>query len=194
MAEEKPDIAHFTSIPWCKALITNPSYTITRNRSRNVKPDGEDLLFGKTINSPTTMSKCIALYKNPATESSEIEELCTLVTLGSELDGYPHVLHGGIQATILDEFLGNLLGLIKERGYARAQAKGESFDKSPWVTAELTVKYLRPVTTPGTVCVRVWVVKSEGRKYWLDGAIEDGNGTALATGKGLMVQVRSQKM
>jgi acyl-coenzyme A thioesterase PaaI-like protein len=194
MPPEKPDIPHFTSIPWCKALITNPAYAITANRSRHVKPNGEDLLFGKTINSPSTMSKCIALYKKPSSETAEIQELCTLVTLGSDLDGYPQVLHGGIQATILDEFTGNLVGIIKEREYEQAKARDEHLEKAPWVTGEMTVKYLRPVTTPATVCVRTWLVKGEGRKYWVDGAIEDGDGTVLATAQCLLIQLRPQKI
>jgi acyl-coenzyme A thioesterase PaaI-like protein len=191
---EPPNIAHFSSVPWCRRLLSDPTYLVIPSRSRHVKKDGEDALTGGTINTPGTISAWLTMYKKPSSEDESIRELRALLTLGSALDGYPHICHGGIQATILDEVMGNLVGVNKDRVYHKALAAGEDAERSPTVTAELTVKYLRPVPTPSTVCVVVRITRSEGRKVWIDGTIEDGVGTALASASGLFVHVRTQKM
>ena len=43
-------------------------------------------------------------------------------------------------------------------------------------TATMTTKYLKPVKLPSIVVVRARVVKKDGRKIWVRGAIEDGEG------------------
>ncbi len=43
-------------------------------------------------------------------------------------------------------------------------------------TATMTTKYLKPVKVPSIVVVRGRVVKKDGRKIWVRGAIEDGEG------------------
>jgi acyl-coenzyme A thioesterase PaaI-like protein len=159
-----------------------------------VKPDGEDVLTGQTINTSSTISAWLTMCKTPSSDGDQIQELRALLTLGSDLDGYPHVCHGGIQATILDEVMGNLIGTNKDRKYESIRAAGGDSVKPAVVTAELTIKYLKPVLTPSTVCVVVRVTKSQGRKVWIDGVIQDGAGTALATGKALFIETQRQKM
>jgi acyl-coenzyme A thioesterase PaaI-like protein len=189
-----PDNAHFESIPWCKNLLSDPAYLIVPSRSRHVKKDGEDALTGRTINSASTIAAWLTQIKIPTPEDGLIEELRALMTLGPELDGYPHICHGGIQATILDEVMGNLVGSNESRKFDKARAAGEDAEKAAIVTAELLIKYLKPVLTPSTVCVNVRITKLEGRKIWLDGSIEDETGRSLATGTALYVEVRKQKM
>jgi acyl-coenzyme A thioesterase PaaI-like protein len=189
-----PDAAHFLSIPWCHALLSDPTYTVTPSRSRHVKKDGEDVLTGRTINTPSTISAWLTMCKNTPSDDDPIQELRALLTLGPDLDGYPHICHGGIQATILDEVMGNLIGTNKDRKYKKVRAAGEDYVKVSVVTAELTIKYLKPVLTPSTVCVVVRVAKSQGRKVWIDGVIQDETGEALATGSALFIEVRQQKM
>jgi acyl-coenzyme A thioesterase PaaI-like protein len=189
-----PDNAHFQSIPWCRSLLSDAAYEIVPSRSRNVKADGEDALTGRTINSPSTIAAWLTQIKRPTPEDGLIEELRALLTLGPELDGYPHLCHGGIQATILDEVMGNLVGSNEHRKWEKARAAGEEVERKAIVTAELLVKYLKPVLTPSTVCVIVRITKLEGRKIWLDGVIEDEAGTALATGTSLYIEIRQQKM
>jgi acyl-coenzyme A thioesterase PaaI-like protein len=189
-----PDAAHFSSIPWCRALLSDPTYTVVPSRSRHVKKDGEDVLTGQTINTSSTISAWLTMHKKPPSDNDQIQELRALLTLGSDLDGYPHVCHGGIQATILDEVMGNLIGTNKDRRYKAMRAAGEDVVRSSVVTAELTIKYLKPVLTPSTICVVVRVTKSQGRKVWIDGVIEDETGGALATGSALFIEIRRQKM
>jgi acyl-coenzyme A thioesterase PaaI-like protein len=55
-------------------------------------------------------------------------------------------------------------------------------------TAKLTVEYKRPVGTPGTVMARAWIVAVEGRKVWVEGVVEDGEGNVHARGEGLWLR------
>ncbi len=59
--------------------------------------------------------------------------------------------------------MGTLLTINKDQG-------GMPLTQST-VTASLNVKYLAPVRTPGTVAVRVWCERREGRKFWLVGEV-----------------------
>ena len=57
-------------------------------------------------------------------------------------------------------------------------------------TAELTVKYEKPLSTPGVVLCRSWVEKVEGRKVWIKGVLEDGKGLVFARGQSLYIRFR----
>lgn len=111
-----------------------------------------------------------------------------------QVPGYPKVCHGGIQAAILDEVMGLLLVENKIRRYRKAQAAGQTADVVDSVTAELTIKYLKPVVTPETYCVTVRLKERDGRKFSVEGVIEDSKGVALASGRGFFIEIRSQKI
>lgn len=101
-------------------------------------------------------------------------------------------------AMILDEVMGILLSVNKDReeDYARTTT-GRSpspSERLTTVTAELLVKYQKPVTTPQTMCVRVWFSKCEGRKLWVQGTIEDEKCTVLARGEGLFIKTGREKL
>ncbi|GAB6062991.1 PaaI family thioesterase [Deferrisoma palaeochoriense] len=83
--------------------------------------------------------------------------------------GYEGIVHGGLVATLLDEALGKLTTLLG----------------TPAVTAELTVRYLKPV--PVGRPLRVTGRVSNGRGRLLTGEaealLEDGTPAARATAK-----------
>lgn len=85
--------------------------------------------------------------------------------------------HGGLTATMLDEGLGTPVFVQWLSGC---------------MTAELTVKYQKPIPIPGVVLCRSWVVKTEGRKVWIKGVLEDGNGAVYATGQSLFIKFREK--
>ena len=62
------------------------------------------------------------------------------------------------------------------------------------VTAEMKVRYLRPVRTPGTVVVVAECVKREGRRIWLEGEVRDVEGVVLARGEAVWVKVGGGKL
>ena len=82
--------------------------------------------------------------------------------------GYSGILHGGIVAALLDAAMTNCL-------FAHHITA---------VTAEMTVRYLRPVHTGETVQLRAWIDKSNPRLYSLAAELRQDNQTACrATAK-----------
>jgi uncharacterized protein (TIGR00369 family) len=78
-------------------------------------------------------------------------------------------LHGGVTATLLDQ----VIGILVLHSY-----------KSGCATAELTVKYKRPVVTPAVLLCRASIVREARR--WIEFVrwVEDGVGTVFAEGRG----------
>ena len=59
-------------------------------------------------------------------------------------------------------------------------------------TVRLTVEYKKPVRTPGTVMARAWIVKIEGRKVWVEGVVEDGEGNVHAQAEGMWLRAKAK--
>jgi acyl-coenzyme A thioesterase PaaI-like protein len=178
---DEPDLAHFNSIHWCSALLSNPAYKITPTCSRQPKPSTEDSLIAISLSSSSTIKNCLSLYKPPAPSSTFIEEVITLLTLGDGMNGGVNMLHGGIVATLMDDVMGTLLTVNKDHG-------GLPLTQST-VTASLTVKYLKGVKTPATVAVVARCKKREGRKFWLEAEVRDGKGAVLAKGEAVWIKL-----
>lgn len=81
-------------------------------------------------------------------------------------EGWINVLHGGIQATLLDEVAGWVTMLkLKTTG----------------VTSEMSVKYLKPVTvTSGSVTVRGRLLEMDGRIAKIQTSLYNGAGIECA--------------
>lgn len=94
-------------------------------------------------------------------------------SLGSEYQGGPGFLHGGILAVLLDEAMGKL----------------NRFYEVSAVTAELTVEYLRPVRMGQEIVVEAFEVKQEGRNLIHGCEIRDASGVVLTRGRGRFVAV-----
>lgn len=98
----------------------------------------------------------------------------TLPTVTNAFEGHPGYLHGGVIATLLDEAMSKA-----------TRAKG-----LVTMTRKLEVEYLKPVPSGTQLRVEGRVVKSEGRRHWLEAAIHNAEGTVLAEGKGFFVEVK----
>ena len=94
--------------------------------------------------------------------------------------GVDTVVHGGIQATMLDETMGVAaqLGLADHAGNA------------PCVTAEMQLVYRRPVPIADEVVVRARLRKVDGRDLYVEGAIVDPDGEPLTTATSRWRQLR----
>jgi acyl-coenzyme A thioesterase PaaI-like protein len=103
---------------------------------------------------------------------AEAAEFLLLVSLGGDVDGGLHRLHGGVTASLLDQAMGWLLTCV----YGPTSA-----------TVELKVRYRMPVTTPCVLVVRAKIQRESGR--WVDTIawVEDGRDTVFAEGKGSFV-------
>ena len=95
------------------------------------------------------------------------------------MNGGVNILHGGIVSTLIDDAMGTLLTVNKDVG-------GLPLTQNT-VTASLTVKFLKSVRTPGTVAVVARYRKREGRKFWLDAEVKDGEGWVLAKGEAIWI-------
>lgn len=93
--------------------------------------------------------------------------------IGSEFQGGPGFVHGGIIATLLDEVMG----------------KVNRFRKIRAVTAELQVEYLRPVPVDAHLVLEAWEVEKKGRSLYHASEIRSASGAVLARGKGRFVEI-----
>ncbi|QSZ36664.1 hypothetical protein DSL72_006545 [Monilinia vaccinii-corymbosi] len=118
------------------------------------------------------------VFYNPTTG-----EFITIVYLGGAITGWPWVVHGGLTATIMDESLG--------RCAIRQLAAGTG------VTAQLELRYLKPITANGFYVVRCMpVLGEEGggeRKRWVEGRLETLEGRVCMEAKGLFVAPKNYK-
>jgi uncharacterized protein (TIGR00369 family) len=95
-------------------------------------------------------------------------------TVSNFFEGHPGYLHGGIIATLLDESMSKA---VRARGLSA-------------MTRHMEIDYRRPVPSGAPIRMEGRVLRSEGRKHWAEANILDAEGTALAHGKGLFVEVK----
>jgi len=86
------------------------------------------------------------------------------------LCGSPAVVHGGVQATILDEVMGKA---------AHTAFEGE--DRRRIVTAHFALTYRRPAPMAATLTVRGELVRVDGLNVFVSGALLGPDGTLLTT-------------
>lgn len=99
----------------------------------------------------------------------------------ADLCGAPGVIHGGLQATMLDE----VLGVAAHQ--ALHTAEGEAF--APLVTADFRLRYRRPAPTEAPLLLYGRVVRTEGREVWLEGELVADDGTVLTRAEARWVRV-----
>jgi acyl-coenzyme A thioesterase PaaI-like protein len=110
------------------------------------------------------------------------ESTCTFTPQPHHAAGPPHVVNGGLIATLID--CHTLCTAIAD-AYNR---EGRSMDTKPpiwYVTAMLKVDYLHPVPMGKPITLKAHVRKTEGKKTWADctaysDALECARGEVLA--------------
>ena len=107
------------------------------------------------------------------------DRVATTVEVPAYLCGVDGIVHGGIQTTILDEVSGVAAQLWLPDGSSDA----------PCVTAELALRFRRPVSQRGPVTAVARVLRREGRSLFVDAAIVDDDGTELTTATSRWVQL-----
>lgn len=180
-APDERTIARLGKIPWCAELLKDEKLTVYISPSTRVKPDFEDSLFSSTLNSNTTVADYVVLYRQPQSRSAPIMELKCILALGSDVNGFPNVCHGGIVATLLDEVMGELTTINK---------KHRTIKDGSYMTAYLNTSYKGKVATPGTFLVVARMSRMDGRKVFISATVEDGEGGVLARGEALFIRLR----
>jgi uncharacterized protein (TIGR00369 family) len=98
----------------------------------------------------------------------------TLCTIPARFSGWENLTHGGLLATLLDETM------------AHACLSGEGNA----VTAELTVRFLKPVEVGRTVKVSGEVTQARGRVVHTSGEIRTADGEEVARGEARFILVK----
>ncbi|KAJ4402896.1 hypothetical protein N0V85_005224 [Neurospora sp. IMI 360204] len=179
---EQMEIDHFRSIPWVAKHLSQPHLIINQADSRRPKPGHGDTLLSHTLNSQDAISAYITIIQQPQPEQELVTEMLSFLTLGSQLNGWPGVCHGGIVMMILDDAQGQLFTQNK---------KQKKMKDIPLMTAYLNQTFLKPVRTPCTVMVRAKITKVEGRKHWIQAAMLSEDGEELARCESMFVMLKS---
>ena len=106
---------------------------------------------------------------------SEDETAVMQVTLGKAFEGAPGRAHGGVVASLIDETMGVVLGIVKVLAF----------------TAQLDITYRAPTPIGHPIRVTAWLTKHEGRKLYIDAKVEDGE-TLIASATALFISVDPQ--
>lgn len=189
-----PPVAHFTlkppsaktraqyqSAPWALKLFDDPTLQAFTNESRLVKRETTaDTFVSKTLATEDTIKAWQSFYKAPNSVHKDGEVL-SLLSLGSGVNGHIDTSHGGFISLLHDECLGVAAEHMKP-------------PEKTTMTAYLKVDYKRPMRTPGVVLCRAWPEKREGKKLYVKGSIEDGNGNVLSLSEGLFIIVDRAKI
>lgn len=174
-------IAQFKDTPWALKLFSDPTLHSLINESRVIKSrTTADTFVSQTLATHDTIRAWQSFYKN-ALAPGKSEEVWSLLSLGSGVNGHVDTSHGGFISLLHDE----ALGLAAENSRPK--------DKTT-MTAYLKVDYKKPMNTPGVVLCRAWVEKKEGKKLLVKGTIQDGEGTVLSTSEGLFIIVDRSKL
>ncbi|RMZ82989.1 hypothetical protein DV737_g1811, partial [Chaetothyriales sp. CBS 132003] len=194
-------IQYFRSQPWLRRYLDDPSY----KSFRYLKDTGEDFFFARTLATPTTIPHLLCLNNRSVATPPEIPAGTPLPTsnsrgriqvpdkpdciflinlAGPAIDGHPHICHGGVIASILDEAIGLVTMLHTQK------ADGV---RDPFYTVNLNVTYRAPVTTPSDVIVRCWLTARQGRKLVAHGQFVDKDGVVLCEGEGTWVLARKRE-
>lgn len=87
--------------------------------------------------------------------------------------GWTGIVHGGIVATLLDELMA---WAVKTKGYST-------------VTAEMNVRFRKPVPVGTEISGLGWITKEEGRIVYTQSRLVDATGTVLAEATGKLWKV-----
>ncbi len=103
-------------------------------------------------------------------------EVTTEIVADKRFEGYSGICHGGITAALLDEVM------------VKAVLATGIFS----TTAEMTVRYHRPVRVGERVICRGRITQHKGRAYFTEASAVNGEGQALASATGKYIEARDE--
>jgi thioesterase superfamily protein 4 len=175
-----------SSHAWGARVLSDTRLTPIQTPSRVSKPGTENSFLAQTLRTGDAITACQSFYKAPSppsdseshqgSDSANLGEMQTLYVIGSGLNGHEGVCHGGFLSLVLDEIMGLVVRL-----YPKAA--------NPY-TLYLNVSFKKPLSTPAVIVCRGRFTKLQGRKMWVSGSVEDGEGGLYATGESLFLEVK----
>jgi acyl-coenzyme A thioesterase PaaI-like protein len=116
----------------------------------------------------------------------------TEFTAARKFQGWQGVLHGGIVSTMLDEAMAHALGgPTSAEGLRPAGGSELGGGGSGAVTAELVVRFKKPVPVGARIVVEGSVVGSKGRVVEASAEVRDSEGIVLASATGKLVKPKA---
>jgi uncharacterized protein (TIGR00369 family) len=107
---------------------------------------------------------------------AEDNSVVCLAAVPDTFEGPVGYVHGGMIATLIDETMSKAVRVNGVRA----------------MTRQMEIDYLRPIPSGAPVRLEGRVIRSEGRKHWTEAKILSAEGSTLAHGKGLFIEVRSK--
>ena len=157
--------------PWCQEIISDPSW-----KPQAPREESPVEIFREILWTDRTIRGFLPFYKEPPAGASTGGEVRWLTSLGSGLNGWPGVCHGGVLLLIFDAILHEVVHQELKVNYA---------------TITILTSFQKPVRTPAVVVCRAWVDKApQGRKLWIKSTIEDGRGGVHASAEGFLVKAK----
>ncbi|CAG7939807.1 unnamed protein product [Penicillium nalgiovense] len=179
---------HFSSNPWAKSLLTaasaeNSEYVPALTKRRQSKPTDEDGFLAGTLSTPETLPFFITLRRRdlssvtaalpPTPPAGALEydkkpftperppDTITIVSLGTPgVSGIVGTAHGGLIATLFDETM------ALARAFHKPAYGTEVLRAGPTYTAQLTVRYRKPVRAAAVLVIHSWCISRNGHKTW----------------------------
>jgi acyl-coenzyme A thioesterase PaaI-like protein len=102
----------------------------------------------------------------------------TVYTVPDHFQSYPGVVHGGIIASMMDEVMGRVF----------MDNDSDRF----MVTAELKIRYRKPVPVNQPLTLRGWAVKDRGRMAQAQGEILGPDGDQLVVGEIIVADIPAE--
>lgn len=183
--------AYFTSKPWTSGLLSQADTHGLIIQARNPLNSSIDQLFSSTLNHEDRVPHMLSFFTATPQQISDpsylISEVSTLYPIGHRLTGGPGMLHGGITSALVDEGMGAVTEVNNVLG-----KDGESFQGMSCVTGELKIRFMKPILTGDIVRVRSRLIKSEGRRCWIECTVEDESEDVLAKAESIWIAPRER--
>lgn len=213
------DTAYFNAIPWCKDLISTPDLLLfaptCRQPESNELGASKDQFFRKSLNHSDAIPHCIGLYEDPTKTRNRapgsqgssgsgpelyVKSASLLCDLRPGLNGYNGTAHGGLISSLVDESMGSLI-LINYLAQAVLEGKGHKLpdgtldlNNTRVLTANMTVRFQKPLPTPSVAVVTTKFTRTEGRKLLFDVRVTGKDGREYAQCDGMWISMPLQKI
>ncbi|ROT37659.1 hypothetical protein SODALDRAFT_334778 [Sodiomyces alkalinus F11] len=180
-----------------------------------------DQLFSKTLRDADAVPHCIGFYKVPSPDASPnatphsapitaasqaadpaflVRSCSLLFDLRPGVIGFAGSVHGGLIASLIDEAMGNLFLANHYAQGCEMEANRPlppgtiDVDNARFLTANMTVRFQRPLPAPKVVVVTSSLDRIEGRKLFLAVTITDEHLVEFAKCEGMWMTVPRERM
>ncbi|KAM5344430.1 hypothetical protein ACJ41O_012966 [Fusarium nematophilum] len=187
-------------------MVKNDRYTAIPMFSRHFNQDiGENQFFPSTLGTERTIQHVLALRRQKislplsldpfpdgvshdlnlalASARKSRPQFLLLMSLGEELKSHPSIVHGGFQCVILDQAFHHLIMLHHENIWRRWRGITH-------VAASMNTHHRAPLSTPGDILVRAWLVWRSHGAWFCRAEIVNSEGVVTTTASAKWVTLK----